>query len=143
MRLPSLLTATILACLLPLASAADCRDVARDFASRYGLDQTELASTLAGLSRDGRLPPRYVSKRDAQRAGWRPGSDLWQVLPGKSIGGDRFGNREGRLPAGRYSEADLDYRGGKRNAKRLVFSHETRYLTVDHYASFHEIPPCR
>lgn len=25
-------------------------------------------------------------------------------------------------PAGRWQEADLDYRGGKRNAKRLVFA---------------------
>lgn len=123
--------------------AASCRDVAAQLSRDYRLDTTELAETLASLAASGKLPDRYVSKREAQAAGWRPGQSLWQVLPGKSIGGDAFGNREGRLPAGRYREADLDYRGGKRNAKRLVFTPARNYITIDHYETFHEVPPCR
>lgn len=123
--------------------AASCRDVAAQIGRDYRLDAAELAETLTSLAASGKLPDRYVSKRAAQAAGWRPGQSLWQVLPGKSIGGDAFGNREGRLPAGRYREADLDYRGGKRNAKRLVFTPDRNYITIDHYETFHKVPPCR
>ncbi|XLM21567.1 ribonuclease, partial [Chromobacterium piscinae] len=70
------------------------------------------------LDRDGRLPDKFVTKRQAQDAGWKPGRSLWSVagLQGKSIGGDRFGNYEKRLPAGQWQEADLNYKGGKRGA---------------------------
>lgn len=97
-------------------------------------------------SRNAQLPGKFVTKRQAQQAGWRPGRDLWRVpaLGGKSIGGDRFGNREGRLPRGDWREADLDYRGGHRGAKRLLFSRDgLRRVTVDHYQTFVEVPPCR
>jgi len=65
-------------------------------------------------------------------------------LRGKSIGGDHFGNYERRLPRGQWQEADLDYRGKKRNAKRLVFAQAgQQYVTVDHYETFHKVPACR
>jgi guanyl-specific ribonuclease Sa len=74
--------------------------------------------------------------------------DLWKVknLKGKSIGGDRFGNRERQLPDGgrKWREADLDYKGGQRGAKRLLYSDDgLRMVTVDHYATFREVPACR
>jgi ribonuclease T1 len=73
---------------------------------------------------------------------------LWSVsgLRGRSIGGDRFGNREGRLPWSRegWREADLDYKGGRRGAKRLVYTAGgKRMITVDHYSTFLEVPACR
>jgi guanyl-specific ribonuclease Sa len=53
-------------------------------------------------------------------------------------------NREGRLPAAagrRWTEADLDYGCGRRNAKRLVFSSDRLiFVTVDHYETFREVP---
>jgi guanyl-specific ribonuclease Sa len=70
---------------------------------------------------------------------------LWSVssLRGSSIGGDRFHNREGQLPDDQWREADLDYKGGRRGAKRLVFSRNgDRFVTVDHYNNFVEVPPC-
>ncbi|MBP8812780.1 MAG: ribonuclease [Laribacter sp.] len=125
-----------------------CSQVVRELNARLAtpVDNRELAETLGTLAATGRLPDRFVTKRQAREAGWQPGKSLWQTdgLAGKSIGGDRFGNREHRLPAGRWQEADLDYRGGKRNAKRLVFAGSgRRFVTVDHYQSFTEVPPCR
>lgn len=105
-----------------------------------------LADTLSELQRSGVLPAdRYVDKRAARAAGWTPGVafNRLEALKGKRMGGDRFANRERRLPAGEWTEADLDYRGGKRNAKRLVFSARQRFVTTDHYQTFVEIPPCQ
>lgn len=57
-----------------------------------------------------------------------------------SAGGDVFQNREGLLPKkiGRtYTECDIDYTGGGRNAKRIVFSSDFLIFYTDtHYASF-------
>ena len=96
----------------------------------------------------GRLPACYLTKRAAEARGWRPGGDLWRAAPGAAIGGDRFGNREGSLPSrydGRYREADLDYAGGHRGAKRLIYVEGGRgqwlqWLTTDHYRHFHKLP---
>lgn len=86
------------------------------------------------------LPDNYITKKEAQALGWNGGS-LEPYAPGKSIGGDRFGNREGVLPkkSGRnYTECDIDTRGKKsRGAKRIVFSNDGLiYYTEDHYESF-------
>ena len=115
------------------------------FARDLGLrDARGFVEAVEALDRDKRLPNRFVTKDAAERLGWRPGSDLWKAAPGKSIGGDRFGNREGLLPAAsgrRFFEADLDYSGGPRGAKRLVWSTDgLKWVTVDHYRSFREVP---
>jgi ribonuclease T1 len=107
------------------------------------------AGTIWHVHETGRLPDCYVTKRVAEERGWRPGADLWRAAPGAAIGGDNFGNREGRLPRGnRYVEADLDYAGGRRGAARLVFARETKgrwllWVTTDHYNTFREVPPPR
>ncbi|AXK40657.1 ribonuclease domain-containing protein [Crenobacter cavernae] len=129
-------------------AAPDCKDAAATVNRDTGrqLDERQLADVLVSLNRSGRLPASFVTKREAREAGWRPGRSLWsvQALYGNSIGGDRFGNRERRLPIDAWREADLDYRGGKRNAKRLLFADSgRRFVTVDHYQTFREIPPCR
>jgi ribonuclease T1 len=117
------------------------------FAQANGLTQIDaFVGTVAALWKAGRLPDCYLTKRAAEERGWRPSEDLWRVAPGTAIGGDRFGNREARLPAGgRYREADLDYAGGHRGARRLIFAESPEgvrvlWITVDHYASFHLVP---
>ncbi|MFC7421172.1 ribonuclease domain-containing protein [Iodobacter arcticus] len=128
------------------AHAASCLSVVENINRqlRPGTNTSELTEILSSLNQQNRLPAKFVTKREAQAAGWRPGSSLWQSLPGKSIGGDRFGNRENRLPRGQYQEADLDYQGGKRGAKRIVFSKNgPRFITVDHYQTFTEVPSCQ
>jgi ribonuclease T1 len=114
------------------------------------IDEKELVSILRTLNETDqqKLPPKYVTKNQARKMGWKPGRDLWGVrkLRGKSIGGDVFGNREGRLPDGKrvWHEADLDYKGGKRGPKRILYSTDgLRMVTVDHYRTFEEVPPCR
>ena len=107
------------------------------------------AGTIWHVHETGRLPDCYLTKRAAEERGWRPGSDLWRAAPGHAIGGDNFGNREGRLPQrNRYVEADLDYAGGRRGAARLVFARETKgrwlmWVTTDHYNTFREVPAPR
>ena len=90
----------------------------------------------------GQLPGNFLTKAEAQARGW-PGGDLSKDAPGKSIGGDRFGNYEGALPTDKkYRECDIDYKGGKRGAKRIVYSEDGYiYYTEDHYESFEQLYP--
>ena len=68
------------------------------------------------------------------------GGEVGKVLPGKSIGGDRYYNREGLLPKaeGRiWTECDVGDRRNTRGAERIVFSNDGLvYYTPDHYDSF-------
>ena len=91
----------------------------------------------------GALPRNFITKSEARRLGWEGGL-LEPFAPGKSIGGDRFGNYERRLPALRnasYKECDIDTRGRRRGAKRLVFTPKGNriYYTEDHYQTFTEV----
>ena len=132
------------------AQAASCEKVV--FAVNAQLpsriDQPELIEMLRTLDQTNnrKLPSKFVTKHEARLRGWKPGEDLWSIdrLRGSSIGGDRFRNLEGRLPNTQWREADLDYKGGRRGGKRLVFSRDgRRFVTADHYRTFVEIPPCR
>ena len=98
----------------------------------------------AYLKEFGELPGNYITKKEAQKLGWVSSKgNLWDVAPGMSIGGDRFGNYEGLLPEkkGRqYYECDIDFDGSFRNAKRIIFSNDGLiFYTDDHYESFEEI----
>ena len=92
----------------------------------------------------GKLPVNYITKKEAQDMGWDPSKgNLSDILPGMSIGGSAFGNYEGALPRanGRiYFECDIDYDGGYRGAKRLVYSNDGLvFYTEDHYNTFEQI----
>ncbi len=91
----------------------------------------------------GALPKNYITKRQARALGWE-GGPLERYAPGKSIGGDRFGNYERNLPylnGGFYKECDIDTKGRPRGAKRLVFTSKGKriYYTEDHYRTFKEV----
>ena len=106
---------------------------------------TDARTVARYLLQHQQLPSYYISKNDARRRGWDPAKgNLCEVLPGKAIGGDRFGNREKRLPqrSGRlWYEADVNYRCGHREADRLVYSSDGLvYITTDHYRSFKQVP---
>lgn len=88
----------------------------------------------------GHLPGNFITKKQARDAGWNGGA-LEPFCPGKCIGGDRFGNREGLLPSARgrsWTECDINTLGASsRGAERLVFSNDGLiYYTGDHYESF-------
>ena len=92
----------------------------------------------------GHLPSNFITKKEAKKLGWISSEgNLGEVAPGKSIGGDYFGNYEGKLPekSGRsYYECDIDSDGGYRGAKRIIFSDDGLiFYTEDHYNSFEQL----
>ena len=89
----------------------------------------------------GHLPDNFITKNQARDLGWdNSRGNLWDVAPGKSIGGDRFGNYEGLLPDGSYRECDVNYEGGYRGAERLIYGQDgSVYYTNDHYKSFTQL----
>lgn len=103
---------------------------------------TEPQDIVDYLYEHGELPDNFITKKEAQNMGW---DSSWNyvsdVAPGKSIGGDRFGNYEGLLPDApgrKWTECDIDTLGkSSRGAKRIVFSNDGLiYYTDDHYESF-------
>jgi ribonuclease T1 len=134
------------------ASAASCTSVVQQLNQRLApkIDEGELTAMLQSLngSANRKLPAKFVTKSLAKKKGWRPGRDLWSYnqLKGMSIGGDFFSNRERQLPdhGKTWHEADLDYKGGHRGVKRLLYSNDgLRMVTVDHYNTFTEVPRCQ
>lgn len=92
----------------------------------------------------GTLPGNFITKKQAEAAGWvSKEGNLWEVAPGKSIGGSHFGNYEGQLPEqkGRtYKECDIDFDGSYRGAKRIIYSNDGLiYYTGDHYKTFEQL----
>ncbi|MCB1143550.1 MAG: ribonuclease [Leptospiraceae bacterium] len=98
------------------------------------------------------LPDFYITKKEAKSKGWIPSrGNLHKVLPGMSIGGDRFGNREKKLPvhqcgkSTKWIEADIDYQGGRRGGRRIVYCLDRTkkeihiFKTEDHYKTFQEV----
>jgi hypothetical protein len=76
--------------------------------------------------------------------GWESSKgNLADVAPGMSIGGNRFGNYEKKLPSGQgrtYYECDINYVSGRRGAERIVFSNDGLvFYTNDHYESFEQL----
>jgi len=103
----------------------------------------DVESVVLYLHTYGKLPSNYITKKEAQALGWEGGS-VETVAPDKAIGGDHFGNYEGKLPeaAGReYTECDIDTHGYKsRGSRRLIFSNDGLYFyTGDHYENFDEL----
>lgn len=89
----------------------------------------------------GHLPSNFITKKEAQELGWdSKEGNLDEVAPGKSIGGDTFGNYDKMLPVedGRtYRECDVNYEGGYRGSERIVYSNDGLiFYSDDHYETF-------
>ncbi|MDR4892991.1 MULTISPECIES: ribonuclease domain-containing protein [unclassified Chryseobacterium] len=108
--------------------------------AQVSIDQlTEEKTVISYVKQNHQLPDYYITKNEARKQGWNPSQgNLCDVLPGKAIGGDKFGNREKRLPDGeKYFEADVNYHCGGRNADRIIYTQNGDvYLTKNHYKSF-------
>lgn len=107
----------------------------------YGYDYSDPYDVADYIHLYGELPPNFITKDEAKDWGWVSSEgNLWEVAPGMSIGGDRFGNREKLLPeaSGRkWYECDVNYNGGFRGAERILYSNDGLiYYTDDHYESF-------
>ena len=84
------------------------------------------------------LPNNYIRKSEANDMGWTP-EDKEYV-----IGGDKFGNREGKLPKAQgrqYFEADVQAGySNHRGPERIVYSDDGLiFYTKDHYESFEQL----
>lgn len=106
----------------------------------YGEDYDDKDGVALYLHLYGELPPHFITKEEARKLGW-DGGEVEYYRTGAAIGGDYFGNYEGRLPKkkGRtYHECDIDTVGKKsRGAKRIIWSDDGLiYYTGDHYESF-------
>ena len=89
-----------------------------------------------------KLPENYITKKEAQSLGWH-GGPLKKYAPGKSIGGDKFTNRQHVLPDSdsKYIECDINANGTQRGAERIVYNTGDYkvYYTDDHYKTFREV----
>lgn len=91
-----------------------------------------------------KLPVNFITKKEAVELGWDSDrGNLWEVTDEMSIGGDYFGNREGKLPkkdGRKWFECDVNYSGGYRGEERIVYSNDGLiYYTDDHYETFKQI----
>ena len=96
----------------------------------------------------GDVPSNYITKTKARKQGWmQHQGNLWDVLPGMSIGGGGFENIEGEVPVPydpdrTWKECDINYAGGYRGPERLVYSDDGYILyTGDHYDTFEQLFP--
>lgn len=84
------------------------------------------------------LPENYITKSEAEERNWSTEDSTYVV------GGDRFGNREGKLPKEKnreYYEADLQTGyTNHRGPERIVYSNDGLiFYTEDHYESFEQL----
>ncbi|MCW0317122.1 Ribonuclease [Pantoea ananatis] len=122
--------------LRPYLTSAPAKTSASDIAAL-----TDVRKVARWVLQHQQLPDYYITKKQARRLGWNPAKgDLCEVLPGRAIGGDRFSNRERKLPERadrQWFEADVNYRCGHREADRLVYSSDGLvFLSTDHYRTF-------
>ena len=132
---------------LPLGAQAAAKTIQVE-ASQYAVTQDGAYSSMEEvavyLTTYGNLPQNFLTKRQAEALGWdNRAGNLDAVAPGKSIGGDRFGNYEGSLPDqnGRtWTECDIGFSGGYRSGERIVFSSDGLiYYSDDHYNTFTQV----
>ena len=134
---------------LPAATAVPAEDSAGEKADIPAEETGPITDPQAiadYLFRYGKLPDNFITKKEAQALGWDSSRNyLSDVAPGKSIGGDRFGNYEGQLPKARgrqFFEYDANYKGGKRGGERIVYSNDGHvWYSKDHYGTFKEMFP--
>lgn len=95
------------------------------------------------LMYEGILPDYYISWEDILALGWKEGKWPSNFAPGKMITHGTYQNRNEHLPQspGRiWYEADINYKTGKRNTQRVLWSNDGLiFVTYDHYETFYEI----
>lgn len=134
------------ACSTPSAAPQDAQATssAGTVQVEHGSSYTSKKEVAAYLHEYGELPPNFISKTKAKKAGWVPSEgNLEEVCPGMSIGGSVFYNDDGKLPdaEGRtWHECDIDYDRGMRGPERIVWSTDGLiYYTPDHYETFEQL----
>lgn len=145
-KLLALMTALLLA-LFALPALAGSKTIelnAADHPVEKNGQYSTMEEVAVYLATYEKLPANFLTKNKAEDRGWNNrAGNLQEVAPGCSIGGDQFGNYEKQLPdqkGRKWTECDIDYTGGYRGGKRIVFSNDGLiYYTDDHYESFTQI----
>ncbi|MFF2479578.1 ribonuclease domain-containing protein [Paenibacillus sp. NPDC058071] len=138
-------TRTLFGIVLALLLLAGCGANLLDSSNSQPADALTGFEEVAGyVKANGKLPDNFLTKKEARELGWdAKEGNLNTVAPGKSIGGDVFYNREGKLPAAKgrtWYEADIHYVSGHRGKDRLLYSNDGLiYKTEDHYKTFTQI----
>lgn len=106
----------------------------------YG-EYTSLSEVASYLLRFETLPCNYLTRDEAKELGWTAKKDnLAEVMPGCSIGGDIFQNREKKLPTAKgriWKECDINAENGKRSDERLLYSNDgLLYYTPDGHKNY-------
>lgn len=95
------------------------------------------------IKKYNKLPNYYISFEEAIKAGWRKSKWLSNFLPNKMLYGGIYDNVDFRLPCSKdriWHEADLNYKTGKRNGQRILWSNDGLiFVSYDHYKTFFEI----
>lgn len=95
------------------------------------------------LKNNGKLPDYYISKIEAKQKGWKPSKWPSNFIGNNLIAGGIYHNDDGHLPIKDdriWYEADINYKTGKRNNQRIVWSNDGLiFVTYDHYETFYEI----
>ena len=128
------------------SQAAEPEESQKQTEVQFELPITDPQQIVNYLDLYGELPENFITKDEARALGWDSRQNyVGEVAPGKSIGGDRFGNYEGQLPekkGRKWYECDANYRGKKRGAERVLFSSDgLYYYTDDHYQTFTQMFP--
>lgn len=95
------------------------------------------------IKHNHKLPDYYISYKDALNNKWQPGKWPSNFFKNKMITKGIYYNDDGRLPyaPGRiWYEADINYKSGRRNNQRILWSNDGLvFVTYDHYHTFYEI----
>lgn len=91
----------------------------------------------------GYLPDYYISSYAASLEGWKPSKWPSNFVADRTITMGEYKNFNGHLPDSpgrKWFEADINYKTGKRNSERIVYSNDGLiFATYDHYKTFYEI----
>ena len=84
----------------------------------------------------GKLPDYYVSKSEAEKAGWkRKKANLGEIMPKKMIGGNVYQNKNGHLPSAPSRKRIIRTRLKRRNFgifRLVVFARHKALLHPSH-----------
>ena len=94
------------------------------------------------LKNKNKLPDYYIDSDTAFQSGWKP-SKWPNFVPGKTMSNGIYKNKNRHLPHKEnrvWYEADINYKTGKRNDQRIVWSNDGLiFVSFDHYETFYEI----
>lgn len=99
---------------------------------------------VAYLRAYGQLPSNYVTTAEAQKSGYSEKKDnLGSVLPGRTLGGDKYKNTGNRLPSAKgrkWYQCDVNTQDGKRSKEHLIYSTDGLiYYTPDDFLTCQQV----